>query len=88
MPLTITHAGGTFTALGFDKRTGRPIWPVDEILSRRKVGREVESRLRRMNPDGVVEGECPRGWNMRNRPSWRSMKAKGWDRAMYRSLWK
>ena len=40
-----------------------PVWPIDEFLSRHKrLGLSVKARLRRMNPDGVEEGNWPRGW--------------------------
>jgi|JI8StandDraft_1071087.scaffolds.fasta_scaffold276708_2 hypothetical protein len=42
---------------------GWPMWPVDEMLSRRPVTPSVAARLHRLNPNGVREGDFPRGWH-------------------------
>lgn len=60
---TIRHSGWSGVSVGYDERLERYIWPIDEYLARTKHGANVAARIRRLNPDGKVEGERPRGWH-------------------------
>ena len=54
---------------------GWPVWPIDEFLSRRPVTAHVEERLRRLNPNGICEGDMPRGLHRKT-----PVDGKAWPR--------
>tara|TARA_Y100000310_G_scaffold317772_1_gene371026 strand:+ start:382 stop:615 length:234 start_codon:yes stop_codon:yes gene_type:complete len=58
--ITHEHNGKTFTAIGFYK--GITVWPIDEFLSRRgdEFSKQEQMIMRRLNKEGVVEGNNPR----------------------------
>ena len=58
---TVHHNGVTWVSPGFGK-FGRPVWPIDELLVRKKFKPTVQERIRRLNPNGKEEGEICRGW--------------------------
>lgn len=40
---------------------GVPVWPVDEFIAAVMISQADAAKLREMNPDGVIEGQLPKG---------------------------
>lgn len=60
--------------------TGLPLWPLEELFSRRKFKPTVEARIRRLNPSGYFE-EGTRIRGMFYEPiSWRRYKKHLYNR--------
>lgn len=70
---TIEHSGEKWTTSTFvwpnsapQGRDPVPLWPVSEFMARWKPSAQMAKRLVDMNPDGVPEGEYPKGWKNAN----------------------
>ena len=57
--VTHEHNGRTFHAIGYYK--GIVVWPIEEFLSRRgdEFTPEEHMKIKRLNKEGVVEGNDP-----------------------------
>lgn len=56
----VEHSGYTWTALSVSPR-GLPLWPIEEMLARRKFSHSVTKRIRHFYPKGKEEGSLTRG---------------------------
>lgn len=72
--MRVYHSGRWWTAIG-TARSGRPVWPVEEMLARRKFKPTVRDRIRNFYPNGKEEGTMTRGWFIKP-ISWRKAKRR------------
>lgn len=56
-----------FMPIGTSRTRGGYVWPIEEYLVRTRHGPAVRERIARLNRDGKLEGEEPRGWHPHGR---------------------
>lgn len=67
MPYSVQHSGQTFHALGwgiserYPECGLQPIWPIEEFLARTKFDWRRQKQIKRLNPDGNMESDLPKG---------------------------
>lgn len=60
---------------------------MEEFISRLNIGPAIAWRIREMNKDGIFHGIRVRGLH-RNKPSWRSLKKRGWREVEYKAVFR
>ena len=73
-PLIIGHSGKRFVS-HWDGPADCPVWPIEELLSRRKFNRGMTKRIIAYNPHGIEEGSMIMGF-FRKPTSWRRVKQR------------